>query len=63
MPSPATFPLFDQLLNGRLEQILRRYRDQGMGARKIADRLRDDHGITPSYRTVGRWLADLEEAA
>lgn len=63
MPSPATYPLFDALLNGRLDQILRRYKADGLGARRIADRLKEEHGITPSYRTVGRWLEKMDEAA
>lgn len=65
MTRQGTFPLYDALLNGRLRVILRQYQnDEGFGARRIAERLEKDHGVSVSYRTVSRWLKDeLEEAA
>lgn len=57
------WPLYDRALGGRLRQVISRYREQGMGCRKIADRLALDHDLHPSYRTVARWLADPERAS
>lgn len=54
----ATFPLYDQILNGRLREILGRYRAEGLGLRVIADRLEQDHGIHVSHATVGQWCAN-----
>lgn len=56
MAGTPTFPLYDQVVNGRLEVIIQRYRSEGMGSRRIAKRLAEDHGINPSDRTVARWL-------
>jgi hypothetical protein len=54
-PQP-TFPLYDAVLNGRLEEILRRYQEDGLSSYAAHRRLADDHGITPSHRTVARWM-------
>lgn len=57
VPRTPTFPLFDQIVGGDLQNILDGYRNDGLGSRAIAKKLRDDHGIDPSYRTVARWIA------
>jgi hypothetical protein len=59
VPRTPTFPLFDQILNGRLESILRRYRAEGLGSPTITLRLAADHGVTVSERTVARWIEDI----
>jgi hypothetical protein len=63
VPPAKTFPLHDRALGGRLGPLLRRYKADGLSWDEIRNRLRDDHGIDVSARTVGRWLADLERAA
>lgn len=57
VPGQPTFPLYDQVLNGRLEEILRRYRERGVSTYEAHRLLGTDHGITPSHRTVARWMA------
>lgn len=61
MPGAPTFPIYDRMLNGRLALLLRRWRDtEGLSLYAIADRLAADYDIHVTYKTVGRWLADLE---
>ncbi len=54
-----TFPLYDQILNGRLEEILRRYRESGVSLRGATQLLSADHGIDVSRGTVATWCDDL----
>lgn len=58
MAGTPTFPLYDQITGGRLDQLLDGYRNDGLGSRAIAVKLGEDHNITVSYRTVARWMAD-----
>lgn len=58
MAGTPTFPLYDQITGGRLDQLLDGYRNDGLGSRAIAVKLGEDHNILVSYRTVARWMAD-----
>jgi transposase-like protein len=55
----STFPLYDQILNGRLREILIRYREQGLSLRDVAAALGTDHGIAVSHSTVARFYVDF----
>jgi hypothetical protein len=62
MPGQPTFPIYDRMLGGRLALLLRRWRDDDdLSLYAIADRLAADHDIHVSWKTVGRWLDDLED--
>lgn len=56
----STFPLYDQILNGRLRDILVKYRSEGLGLRGIASRLGEDHGVMVSHTTVGVWCVEQD---
>lgn len=60
MPAARTFPLYDRVLGGRLELILRRYRNQGLSYEAIARALAVDHDINVVGATVRRWLNELD---
>jgi intein-encoded DNA endonuclease-like protein len=63
MPASNTFPIYDRVLGGRLEALLRRWRAEGLSYEAIAHRLADDHGVTVTGQTVRRWLVDLDQGA
>jgi hypothetical protein len=52
----------DRLLGGRLDEVLRTHREQGLGAEDIARRLYAEAGIEVSGETVRRWLKTQEVA-
>jgi hypothetical protein len=60
MSRTPTFPLYDRMLGGRLALLLLRWREDGLSHRAIAGRLAADYDVHVSWKTVGRWLADLE---
>lgn len=53
----ATFPLYDALLHGQLESLLRKWREEGKSTREIAalvsERIPTEEGI--SHMTIQRW--------
>jgi intein-encoded DNA endonuclease-like protein len=61
VPRTSTFPIYDRILGGRLELLLRRWREDGLSFYAIADRLADDYDIHVSHKTVGRWIADIDD--
>lgn len=54
----GTRPLYDRLLGGQLEAILRSYADANLSNEKIAFLLRSEYEIPVSSETVRRWLDD-----
>jgi hypothetical protein len=60
MSRTPTFPIYDRILGGRLAVLLLRWRGEGLSHRSIAGRLADEHDIHVTYKTVGRWLDEIE---
>lgn len=60
MPPQATFPLYNELLRGRLAAILRGYQAENLSARGMARSLAKDHDVLVSHSTILRWLAELD---
>ncbi len=56
-----TWPLYDRLLDGKLEQTIRGLQAAGLKAPDIRDALRDDYEVAVSVPTVRRWIAALAE--
>lgn len=64
MARRSTFPIYDRVLDGRLEGLLRAWRTDGLSYVEIAWKLRSEHGIEVAPETVRRWITtQLEEAA
>lgn len=58
----ALYLLTDRALDGRLEELLRRWRDAGVTRRTAARLLAQElDGIEISFETVRRWINDLED--
>lgn len=58
MGKQSTFPLYDRILEGELESILRDLRDDGASYETIAVKLHD-HDVRVAHTTVRRWCQDL----
>lgn len=56
---PTTFPTYDRIVPGGLEQLLRTARDDGASLRTIVTRLSIEHDITVSVETVRNWCLKL----
>lgn len=52
--------LADRVLDGQLEEKLRRWRDAGVSLRAIQRLLGQELGVTPALETVRRWVRDVE---
>lgn len=58
-----TFPLYDEILNGRLEELLRKWRSEGRTLREIPalmDEALPSTVSAPSHQLVARWCIDLD---
>jgi hypothetical protein len=55
------FELANRAMGGRLPDLLTRWRSERLNRDEIADKLRTEHGIDVSGRTVDRWARDLGE--
>lgn len=63
MGRASTFALYDRLLDGRLGEILKTYRAEGLSYFEITRRLSADHEIDITTETARRWLHSLSRAA
>ena len=61
MPTRPTFPLYDKILNGKLEGQLRAWRATGTSYDEISILL-DRLGVKASRTTVKRWCDENEIA-
>ena len=61
MSRVTTFPIYDRILGGRLEKLLRRYRAQGLSYEAIARRLYVDHDVEVTGKTVNRWMTQFDD--
>lgn len=61
MARQATFPLYDRILDGKLNDLLRSLTANGAKAAEVRDILRDEHEVTVSVETVRRWIQALEK--
>lgn len=55
----SNYDLANVALGGQLADQLRDWRAEGLTLDRIAEVLRDDHGIHVSRETVRRWFVDL----
>lgn len=60
--SPSTFPLYDALLHGQLEALLRQWRGEGRSFRDVAELLNErlPGEMAVVHTTVYRWCQDRE---
>ncbi len=49
----------DRLAGGTLDSILSDYRDRGLSARQVCNRLYAEHGIEVTHPTAAKWLANI----
>lgn len=63
MSRSPVHPLYDRLLDGRLDDLLEELSGQGLTPPQVRDRLRDEHRVDVSVATVRRWLAALPTEA
>lgn len=63
MSRTPVHPLYDRILDGKLNDLLAGLVGQGLTPPQVRDRLRDEHKVDVSVATVRRWIAKLEEAA
>lgn len=59
MPSTPLFPLYDRIVGGNLESLLREWRAGGESFLSIRDRLLAEHEISVNPEMVRRWCNDL----
>lgn len=59
----SSFTAWDRALDGKLVDLLARYRTDGLTFDDIVDRLRDDYDLRISRSTISRWVAIAEAEA
>lgn len=52
----STYTAWDRALDGRLAELLRAYRAEGLSYDEIVYRLRQDHDVAVSRSTAFRWV-------
>jgi hypothetical protein len=62
MARASTLPVWDRALQGQLKPLLAAWRDEKVPLEEMTFRLRAEHDVKVSARTVRRWLLELEEA-
>lgn len=63
MAPRSQLPLVDQIMGGRLLEILTGWRNEGLSFDAIARRLETEHQIVVTGETVRNWFADLQAAS
>lgn len=58
MATGTTFPLVDKIMEGRLDEQLRRWRSESLSYEQIARRLLTDFEVDINSTTVRRWCIE-----
>lgn len=58
-PNSPSYRMADRLSDGRLADILRTARDEGLSYQRIAFQLHTDLGVEVSDQTIANWCLDL----